>query len=747
MTVQSLRKNEAALSTYATNEAHLEDELKKLDLIIALRKHVLQGRARQMETSKGAPLSPPLYISNEEIDHLLQAKGAAVPDDPGTARMRKAIESLQQQIQDRVKRSIAAGTFLALPRLAHIFGLSPFELQVVVICLAPELHRKYDTLYAYLQDDITRKKPSVDLVLDLLCSSVPARWRARAVFTQQAPLFRAGLLCEVDDPQSPSGASDLARFLKLDPRILNDLLGNHGLDDRLAGMARLYPAHPETPAPEDLAIDAGICAHLSGVLKTHFASDAAARKKLTFHFYGPPGVGKKTLAAALCKQISCPLLVIDVPQFPANADEWDALLHLAFREGLLQQAALYFDRIDPWVKDAGSGPARLKKLAEAIQKYGWLTFFSSDLPCAGTNVFRETAFHGVALALPDAALRTQAWEAALGAVNCEAEKRWAGALAGRFRLTPGQIQDAVRFALNQASDSAGRPEITRAALYAACRKQSNPQLQALSLKISPRCGWQDIVLPEGPLAQLKELCQQVKHRAQVFSAWGFSGKLSRGKGLSVLFSGPPGTGKTMAAEVIAKALQLDLYKIDLSSIVSKYIGETEKNLSKIFHEAETSNAILFFDEADALFGKRTEVSDAHDRYANIETGYLLQKMEEYEGVVILATNLRDNMDEAFTRRIRFIVEFPFPDLESRLKIWKGHFPEAAPLDDDIDFDFLAKRVQVAGGNIKNIILNAAFCAAEEGTAIGMRHLMHGTKREYEKIGKMWNESTYQKKSA
>jgi SpoVK/Ycf46/Vps4 family AAA+-type ATPase len=185
---------------------------------------------------------------------------------------------------------------------------------------------------------------------------------------------------------------------------------------------------------------------------------------------------------------------------------------------------------------------------------------------------------------------------------------------------------------------------------------------------------------------------------------------------------------------------LDLYKVDLSGVVSKYIGETEKNLSKIFKEAETSNAILFFDEADALFGKRTEVSDAHDRYANIETSYLLQKMEEYEGVVILATNLRENMDEAFTRRIRFIVEFPFPDVASRLRIWSTHFPKEAPLSDEIDYQFLSKQFQVAGGNIKNIVLNSAFLAAQDGGTIDMEHILRGAKREFEKIGKLWNES-------
>ena len=232
------------------------------------------------------------------------------------------------------------------------------------------------------------------------------------------------------------------------------------------------------------------------------------------------------------------------------------------------------------------------------------------------------------------------------------------------------------------------------------------------------------------------------HHYQVFNRWGFERKLAHGKGISVLFSGPPGTGKTMAAQVLAHDLALDLYKIDLSRVVSKYIGETEKNLSRIFDEAEHSNAILFFDEADALFGKRTEISDAHDRYANLETSFLLQKMEEYEGIVILASNLRENMDNAFLRRIRFIVEFPFPDAASRLKIWKKHFPAEAPVSEGVDYDLLAERIQVAGGNIKNIVLNAAFFAAENGGMIGMEHILQGTRREYEKIGKLWDERRF-----
>jgi len=737
MSVQSLRKPETALEGYASNQSHLKDELKKLDLMIQLQKRRLQ-QAQTGPESQALPPASPVYISDEEVEGLLRQNGRPLADDATSTQIREVIRNLQTEIEQKVKESLKAGTFLALPQLAHVFGLSPFEQQVLILCLAPELDRKYDKLYAYLQDDITRKKPSVDLILNLLCPTEAARWQARAVFSQQAPLFRAALLEEVGDPQSPSGASDLARFLKLNARILNYLLGLHYPDDQLMDKTRLYPPSTATPSTKDLAIDSELTSRLSRLFKRHFSVPAAERKKLLLHFYGSAGVGKKTLAKSLCHALGLPLLIIDTPKLLVSAGQIENLLHLAFREALLQQAALCFDHIDVLMKKDDAAPNGLDALADLMEHYGWLCFFCGEKTLSAPQMFRETAFHTVSMPIPDVTLRARAWASALDGVPGKTEARWVDELASQFQLTPGQIRDAVQSAMNEAGTASESSEISVSALYAACRKQSNQKLRELALKISPRYDWQDIVLPEDKLAQLKELCQQVRHRAQVFREWGFSDKLSHGKGLSVLFSGPPGTGKTMAAEVIAKALQRDLYKIDLSSIVSKYIGETEKNLSKIFQEAESSNAILFFDEADALFGKRTEVSDAHDRYANIETSYLLQKMEEYEGVVILATNLRDNMDDAFTRRIRFIVEFPFPDADSRLQIWKGHFPKKAPLADDIDFDFLAKRVQVAGGNIKNIVLNAAFSAAEAGQAIGMPHLMHGVKREYEKIGKMWS---------
>ncbi len=737
MSLETLRKNETTLTPYLSNQEHLSEELQKLDLLIQYRKNHWEGQFQQMGSANKSSLATSVYISSEEVDALLKVPRCIAPDNPETRRIHQSIEDLQNQITKKVQQSIAVGTFLALPQLAHIFALSPFEIQVVLICLAPELQRKYDKIYAYLQDDITRKKPSLDLILDLLCNSESERWSARALFSKQAPLLRAALLEVVDDPQNPSGASDLARFFKLDTRILNYLLDDHRMDDRLIEQVQLHPLNVKTQILDSLPIKTEIRSQLSEILDSHFSEPPLDRRKLTFHLHGPAGVGKRSLALALCHKVGAALIVVNTPRLLFDEAEFETLLQRTFRESLLQQTALHFEHCDILTKDTEAGSRQVEKLIEMIQRYGWLCFLSSESACAQNKVFQKVAFHEVALSIPGAPIRKQVWTSALSAQKCDAATQWAEELAAQFQLTPGKIQDAVQFAVMQTNNLHGRTHITRSELSAACRLQSNQKLQELATKISPHYAWQDIVLPKDKRAQLKEVCQQVKHRVRVFEDWGFAKKLSHGKGLSVLFSGPPGTGKTMAAEVIANALHLDLYKIDLSSIVSKYIGETEKNLSKIFQEAETSNAILFFDEADALFGKRTEVSDAHDRYANIETSYLLQKMEEYEGVVILATNLRDNMDEAFTRRIRFIIEFPFPEAESRLQIWKTHFPKTAPLNDDIDFDFLAKRVQVAGGNIKNIVLNAAFCAAEEGSPISMRHLIHGIKREYEKIGKMW----------
>lgn len=726
---------------YADLFEHLADELKQLDLLIQWQVAVLRSRNQPFQQMAA---NRQVYICHEEVDWLLSQESLPHPDPQLSEEMIQRLESLRNQIQSRVAASLEQGVFLPLVQLARTFGLSPFEVQVVVICLAPELQRQYDRLYAYLQDDITRKKPSIDLVLTLLCptqsdrasANLSDRWRARAYFSEHAPLLKAGLLQIIDDPQSPSGSSDLGRFLRLDRRILNYLLGNNQVDGQLINL--LTVQSPEVGL-EQVLVDPAAKLQLSRILQRYCWDPSEEYRKVVVYLHGSPGVGKRELARAACAYLNCPLLYLDLDHLLARESEAEPLLRLVFREGLLLQGAIYLDHLDEWLGEAPKAKMLLKAIAAIMAEDGWLLFLAGEKVWSGGDRFKDMAFQAIALPLPDVSLREAIWQRTLASRFPTVNAEGVGQLANQFRLTLGQIRSAVALVGEQYALMGEPPDLDFADLYAACRCQSNTKLGELAMKIEPHYGWPDLILPEDKLIQLREICSHARHRQRVFGDWGFDRKLSHGKGLSALFSGSPGTGKTMAAEVIAHDLQVDLYKIDLSGVVSKYIGETEKNLSRIFQEAETSNAILFFDEADALFGKRTEVSDAHDRYANIETSYLLQKMEEYEGIVILATNLRENMDEAFTRRLRFIVEFPFPDESNRLHIWKTHFPSEAPLSQAIDYEFLARKFQVAGGNIKNIVLHAAFYAAEDGGAIATEHILRGAKREFEKIGKLWHE--------
>lgn len=728
------KSNEAPF--YKNFSAHFRDELARLDLLIKRRVTTLRIKLATMPKDAAGH---PMYISHGEVDWLLETVRTVKETHAETEKIDKDLGLLNGQISGKIKESVKRGIFLPLVRLSELFGLSAFEIQTIVICLASELDRKYDKLYAYLQDDVTRKKPSIDLVLDLLCTTEEEKWQARSYFISQGALFRAGILQNIDDPQSPSGSSGLAQFLKLDQRIFAYLRGNNNIDGRLIDFVTIV-----RPSPlKEHFIDAPLKDKVMYFIESHFSKKNSSRKKLVLHFCGPYGVGKHELAMGICGYLNCALLNVNMEIIGIEDIYREDLLKLIFREGLLCEASVYLANVDMILREDDKAKALMKKLTGAINEYGWLTFLSGEKPWVAKGIFEQAHFHAVEISVPDFPVRKAAWEYALKPFTTKDHMSWAEQLAAGFHFTPGQIFDAAGFALQESLGSA-KKSVTLSDIFSACRTQSNRKLSEMGLKIIPRYEWNDLVLPKERTGQLKEICNQMKNNCRVFGEWGFGRKIAHGRGLSVLFAGPSGTGKTMAAEVIAHELQLDLYKIDLSGVVSKYIGETEKNLAKVFQEAQTSNAILFFDEADALFGKRTEVSDAHDRYANIETSYLLQKMDEYEGMVILATNLRENMDEAFTRRIRFIVEFPFPDEASRNRIWRTHFPKEAPLGDDIDYESLSKRLQIAGGNIKNIVLNAAFLAADNSGAIGMEHVLHGAKREFEKIGKLWTEDVSHK---
>jgi hypothetical protein len=408
------------------------------------------------------------------------------------------------------------------------------------------------------------------------------------------------------------------------------------------------------------------------------------------------------------------------------------MLCLLEREATLLGFGLYLDA-------TGRDPADLATvgaLEDAIQHLGTFLVVGSR---ERWQTDRETL--AVRLSKPDTGAQRSLWQGALAGVHHSLDGH-VEELVQQFDLGPEAISRAVGAAQSRArlrapDDGAA---VGAADLWAACRELAGWQLDELAQRIVPCYAWDDIVLPEDVNRQLREIAAQVANRPQVYETWGFGAKLSRGRGISALFAGPSGTGKTMAAEILARHLDLDLYRIDLAGVVSKYIGETEKNLKKVFDTAEESGAILFFDEADALFGKRTEVKDSHDRYANIEVNYLLQRMEDYRGLAILATNRKSALDRAFLRRLRFLVDFPFPDAASRCVIWKKVFPAKAAVD-GLDPGFLA-RLEITGGNIRNIALNAAFLAADEGALIGMAQVMHATRREYAKIDKLATQAEF-----
>jgi SpoVK/Ycf46/Vps4 family AAA+-type ATPase len=721
---------------YANAHAHLFDELRWLNRLLAA--HLLH--LRRVNFYDSVKDFRGFFIADEEIDALLAAgifeAEARVGDDERDRQQRQLLmqaHDLRQEITRKTTATLAQNVLLPFAHLARCFQLSEFEQQALLICLAPQIDARYEKIYAYLQNDITKKFPTIELILGLLSQSTEDRSRQLSCFHPEAKLRQFSL---IEAMESEAGTSVAQHGLRVDPRLTYYVLGHHAVDHRLSSYLRFYPPlrweHVVVPA------------HLQSRLQklSCLGADGTQDRRPIFYFYGRPGVGKKTLARALCGDIGVTLAAVDVRALLRDPSGFQEKARLILREGLLQPCAIYFDRLEKLESANDESTAMFDGLAREISELGWFTFLASEKPLPD-ELLDLSPIYAIEVPAPDYNSQKKLWEMHLNNVLTKNERIHLDQLAGRFNLTGGQIARAVSRAKQFAAvRDSGNGQITVADLMASSRVQSQPKLSALARKLAPKFHWNDLVLPEDQMSQLRELANQVKHRQIVIEDWGFTTKLALGRGLCALFAGPSGTGKTMAAEVIANDLGLDFYKIDLSAVVSKYIGETEKNLNRVFTEAEHSNAILFFDEADALLGKRSEVRDAHDRYANIEIAYLLQKMEEYEGITILATNLRQNIDEAFTRRIRFIIEFPFPEEEYRLRIWQGIWPQATPLAQEVDLAFMARQFKLAGGNIRNIALAAAFLAAENGQMVGMKHLVQATKREFQKMGRLVSENEF-----
>ena len=603
----------------------------------------------------------------------------------------------------------------ALETLCTRFGLSGFERDLLLLCAGIELDSIFAAVCGAAQGDPARAFPTFSLALAALPE---AHWSA---MTPAAPLRRWRFI------EVGSGSVLTLSSLRIDERILHYLAGVQHMDERLAGLVEHLQETNEL-APSHQALAERIAALWS--------QSAKATALPLVQLCGDEVADKRAIAAGACAAMGLHLAVIAAHSVPVGASELDGFIRLWGREAVLSNCALLLEYHDLEASDTARAGS-INRLIEGLNS-----------PLIISSVERRRASHKSMLTFdvrkPSAGEQRDIWQQALSSIPVNLNGQVQG-LVSQFNLNLQKVHAARAEAMGQQLSSenadAAKSNIEvdfGRALWDACRMQARPRLDDLAHRIEPAASWEDLVLPEPQLQTLRDVAVHVRQRATVYETWGFATKGARGLGISALFAGVSGTGKTMAAEVLADELRLDLYRIDLSAVVSKYIGETEKNLRRVFDAAEEGGAILLFDEADALFGKRSEVKDSHDRYANIEVSYLLQRMEAYRGLAILTTNLKSALDTAFLRRIRFILQFPFPDAALRAEIWRRIFPLETPTE-NLDAGKLA-RLNVAGGNIRNIALNAAFLAADSNESVRMSHLLRAAQGEYTKLEKSLTEA-------
>jgi len=655
-----------------------------------------------------------LVIGDAEIDRLLGEPGDA-PDGP-----RFACGSLW--------RAVAAAGAPRAAALQAAFQLSDFELECVLACLAPELDRELERVYAYLNDDVTQRQPSTDLLLRMLAPP-EARLQLSGSLARDARLLRHSILVPLDP--APGSRHAHGAFARVADGVARFLLEQDAEDPLLARARCVADAAPLAPV---LWSRLPAAAELGALLQDHLAGEPAA--PLVAVLRGRVGSGRRFAVESACRRAGYGCIALDLARLRRSADA-ERTLAAAFRDSVLRGAPLFLHHLDAWLDDAERAAELRGWLQPLVHELGWALFLGCETAASLSNWFRGARV--VEFALPEltVAARTESWRALLaiqaGLGEGDAEGI-ADALAAKFRLSHGEIAETF-------ARAAGEPRAPRDAadwsrlLHLQAGRVAAPRLGQLAQPVATAHGFPDLVLPADKLDSLREIVRRVRHRRTVMEQWGFGELSARGRGLVALFFGPSGTGKTMAADVIAHELGMQLFRIDLAGVVSKYIGETEKNLRAVFEEADRADAVLFFDEADALFGKRSEVKDAHDRYANIEIDYLLQRIEQFEGVAILATNVRGHLDPAFLRRIHITVEFALPQEAERRGLWQRSFPPAAPRAADIDWDFLAGRFELSGGAIRSAAFGAAFLAAERARAIGMPEIVRALHGELAKAGR------------
>ena len=604
----------------------------------------------------------------------------------------------------------------ALSQLCQFFNLSKFERDILLLCAGIELHPILAALYAKAHGNTNKDYPTFNLALSVLPQ---AHWSA---ITPDGPL-RYWNLIELEEEKFLTHS-----LLRINERILHYLLGVEACDRYLSNVVAI-PKYSQKLVPSHQNLVKQVATLLKLKLKTD--SDFPI-----IQLCGSEMDDNKAIAVAVCSQFNLQVSFIFAERLPFTIEELQNFSRHWERESILEGKVLLLDcdRIDRLE------PSQMLMLTQFIEEIKRPVIITSRSPLQALR--RQIIRFDITK--PNLQEQLVIWENALtelkphlnghGNVLSDPKETFGQhlqELSAQFNLSTSLIHRACTAATGQIIEQPSTP--LKRILWESCRVQARPNLDELADRVESKSSWQDLVLPPLQEQTLHEIAAHVSKRAMVYNNWGFAGKHQRGLGITAMFSGPSGTGKTLAADVLARELHLDLYRIELSSVVSKYIGETEKNLERIFDAAESGGVILLFDEADSIFGKRSDVKDSHDRHANTEVNYLLQRMEAYSGLAILTTNFPNNMDSAFLRRLRFVVPFPFPSATQRSEIWRRVFPPDTPIK-DLKFDKLAQ-LNVAGGNIRIIALNAAFLAADAGELVQMKHILQATQTEYTKLEK------------
>jgi hypothetical protein len=654
--------------------------------------------------------SNPFGPTPEEIAIAL---GGQVPLDHDPARDHEVAAA-----RDRLHHALAAEPEPLLARLVRVFALSELDLVIVCLLLAPELDHELERAFAYARDDFTRKRDDIGSIARLIAAGdAPAVDRVLLRFDDAAPLRRLGVVT-----LGPAGDLPATmRSARLADRIVGFLRGHDTVDELVHGLVRIRELAPRRT---DVVMDPERVEQIARALDDRHG---APRVLLA----GPEGAGRGLAAEALLAERGRSSVRIDLAGIVADGRIAERMA-AALREAALRDAAAIIDggaAIDRDVPRAvvhaiadGTAELAVPVVFAFTGHPGWLVeavpaLIEIDVPAPN---FRE---------------RLELWRRAIPGAAIAGDDL--EIVASRYAFTGATIARAAHRAVQTARlRDPGQPRVTLDDLGDSARLMFSHRLGSMAQRIPIGFSWSDLVLPRDTQEAVREVVRFARYRSFLLEDWGFAAKLPYGRGVSAIMAGPPGTGKTMVAQLLAKELGYDLYRIDLSQVVNKYIGETEKNLAKIFDEAETSHAVLFFDEADALFARRTDVKSSNDRYANLEVNYLLQRMETFDGVTLLATNLEQGLDDAFKRRVRFSILFELPEEAERKKLWISMFPPKVPLAPNIDWDLMAKRFEMAGGYIKKAALRAALIAAEARRPITTADLLEAARQEYREMGRI-----------